>query len=244
MAQYQVVVDCQRSFLSCLDFLITSSLLLGEFIAPSFLLSSLLLDRLRMVYTRDEGQELFTSHAMSDTEMGLDVADTLCFQLGGVRRRMTWRQFILALGLHTDEEMAEAGTSWGRLPIMFSSKTLSMDWGTANVMYLLAQYMFRHAEGRKSGARLSRGHFIGCLASHFRLISDQGLRAGAPRAAEDALAVDEGAQADLAPVQTPHPPPPAPKTMTQWITRLEEEVHELRWSIVGLRGDVDRSITD
>ncbi|GJY44642.1 hypothetical protein Tco_0432855 [Tanacetum coccineum] len=26
---------------------------------------------------------------MSDTEMGLDVADTMCFQLGGVRRRMT-----------------------------------------------------------------------------------------------------------------------------------------------------------
>ncbi|GKG19606.1 hypothetical protein Tco_0376705, partial [Tanacetum coccineum] len=30
-------------------------------------------------------------------------------QLGGVRRRMTWRQFILALGLHTEQEMAEAG---------------------------------------------------------------------------------------------------------------------------------------
>ncbi|GKA34473.1 hypothetical protein Tco_0720902 [Tanacetum coccineum] len=57
--------------------------------------------RLRMVYSR-EGQ-------MSNTEMGLDVADTLCFQLGGVRRRMTWRQFILALGLHTEQEMAEAG---------------------------------------------------------------------------------------------------------------------------------------
>ncbi|GJU79458.1 hypothetical protein Tco_1281823 [Tanacetum coccineum] len=28
---------------------------------------------------------------MSDTEIGLDVADTLCFQLGGVRRRMTRR---------------------------------------------------------------------------------------------------------------------------------------------------------
>ncbi|GJX28561.1 hypothetical protein Tco_0236640 [Tanacetum coccineum] len=41
--------------------------------------------RLRMVYT-GEGQ-----------------------QLGGVRRRMTWRQFILALGLHTEQEMAEAG---------------------------------------------------------------------------------------------------------------------------------------
>ncbi|GKC68956.1 hypothetical protein Tco_1114839 [Tanacetum coccineum] len=88
--------------------------------------------RLRMVYS-GEGQQVFVSHAwrrlfgiraplvrefileflstcrMSDTEMGLDVADTLCFQLGGVRRRMTWRQFILALGLHTEQEMAEAG---------------------------------------------------------------------------------------------------------------------------------------
>nr|GEW02480.1 hypothetical protein [Tanacetum cinerariifolium] len=47
--------------------------------------------RLRMVYTRVMGTR------MSDTEMGFDVGDTLCFQLGGVRRRMTWRQFILAL---------------------------------------------------------------------------------------------------------------------------------------------------
>ncbi|GJT96750.1 hypothetical protein Tco_1092268 [Tanacetum coccineum] len=57
--------------------------------------------KLRMVYS-EEGQ-------MSDTEMGLDVAGTLCFQLGGVRRRMTCRQFILALGLHTEQEMEEAG---------------------------------------------------------------------------------------------------------------------------------------
>ncbi|GJR54900.1 hypothetical protein Tco_1405421 [Tanacetum coccineum] len=30
-------------------------------------------------------------------------------RLGGVRRRMTWSQFILALGLHTKQEMVEAG---------------------------------------------------------------------------------------------------------------------------------------
>ncbi|GKA25668.1 hypothetical protein Tco_0711777, partial [Tanacetum coccineum] len=48
----------------------------------------------------------------------------------------------------------------------------SMDQGTANVLYLLAQYLFRHAEGRKSGARLSGGHFIKCLAAHFELVSD------------------------------------------------------------------------
>ncbi|GKG22512.1 hypothetical protein Tco_0387815, partial [Tanacetum coccineum] len=90
-------------------------------------------DRLSMVYAGDDGQALFTSHArrrlfevrgplvrefileflstyrMSDTEMGLDVADTLCFQLSGARKRMTWRQFILALGLYSEDEMAEAG---------------------------------------------------------------------------------------------------------------------------------------
>ncbi|GKA36654.1 hypothetical protein Tco_0723219 [Tanacetum coccineum] len=253
-------------------------------------------DRLRMVYIRDEGQELFTNHAwrrlfeirtplvrefileffstcrMSNTKMGLDVADTLCFQLGGVRRRMTWRWFILALGLHIDEEIAEVGFGaywlgservipdkgdlrdyWieisGQAPEKVTSVDLfylrSMDRGTANVPYLLAQYLFRHAEGRKSRARLSEGHFIGCLAAHFGLVSDQGLRglsvvthelplidlhelrrlkiyvrvgdtrawvapgperqpdaaAGAPGAAEDAIAVDKGAQADPAPVQ-------------------------------------------
>ncbi|GKE93655.1 hypothetical protein Tco_1574750, partial [Tanacetum coccineum] len=46
---------------------------------------------------------------------------------------------------------------------------------------------------------------------------------GSPRAAEDAPAVDEGDQADLEPVQVPQPPPPAPKTMQQRISRLEEE---------------------
>ncbi|GKF28826.1 hypothetical protein Tco_0095168 [Tanacetum coccineum] len=51
--------------------------------------------------------------------------------------------------------------------------------------------------------------------------------AGAPRAAEDALAVNEGAQANSALMQAPQPPPTAPRTMPQRIARLEEEVHEL-----------------
>ncbi|GJR79455.1 reverse transcriptase domain-containing protein [Tanacetum coccineum] len=46
----------------------------------------------------------------------------------------------------------------------------NMDYGTANVPHLLAQYLFRHAEGRKSGARLLGGYFIGRLAMHFRLL--------------------------------------------------------------------------
>ncbi|GJZ60759.1 hypothetical protein Tco_0616575 [Tanacetum coccineum] len=49
--------------------------------------------RLRMVYS-GEGQQFRSTYRMSDTEMGLDVADTLCFQLGGARRRMTSDRLI------------------------------------------------------------------------------------------------------------------------------------------------------
>ncbi|GJZ78512.1 hypothetical protein Tco_0643349 [Tanacetum coccineum] len=74
----------------------------------------------------------------------------------------------------------------------------SMDRGAANVMYLLAQYLFRHANGRNSGVWLSGGYFIGHLAHHFGLVAPGQKRqpdaaAGAPRAAKDAPAVDEGA---------------------------------------------------
>ncbi|GKE70433.1 hypothetical protein Tco_1528505 [Tanacetum coccineum] len=225
---------------------------------------------------------------------------------------MTWRQFILALGLHTAEEMAEdefraywlgservipdkgdlsdywieissardflrgaPSYTYIRDPVQRLCHRLisysisrrghalekvtatdllylcSMDRGAANVPYLLAQYLFKHAEGMKSGASLSGGDFIGRLAHHFGLVSDDGLRglsvvarelplidigelvklkicmeigddwawvapgpkrqeiaaAGAPKTVEDAPAVNEGAQADPAPVQAPQPPP-------------------------------------
>ncbi|GJV02503.1 hypothetical protein Tco_1336072 [Tanacetum coccineum] len=125
----------------------------------------------------------------------------------------------------------------------------NMDRGNANVPYLLAQYLFRHDDGGKSGARLFGGHFIGCLAAYFGMVSDQGLRglsvvtrperqpdaaAGAPRSTKDAPTVDEGAQADPTPVQAPQPSPLAPRTMHQRIFRLEEEVQELRRSVVRL----------
>ncbi|GJZ71018.1 hypothetical protein Tco_0634869 [Tanacetum coccineum] len=41
--------------------------------------------------------------------ISFDESDDEYYMLGGSRRRMTWRLFILALGLHTDEEMAEDG---------------------------------------------------------------------------------------------------------------------------------------
>ncbi|GJW50693.1 hypothetical protein Tco_0092044 [Tanacetum coccineum] len=219
-----------------------------------------LAERMRMVYTGDDRQEVFVSHAWMrlfgiraplvqefileffstfriEDEMGLDVAGSLCFQLGGARRSMTWRQFILALGLHTAREMAEDGFGAyciygrGQAPEKVTTTDLfylrSMDRRAANILYLLAQYLFRHAVGRKSDARLSRGYFIGCLAHHFGLVSNDGLRglsvmaslgperqqvaaAGAPGVAEDAPAVDEGDQDVWALVQAPQQPPPPP----------------------------------
>nr|GEY52667.1 hypothetical protein [Tanacetum cinerariifolium] len=38
------------------------------------------------------------------------------------------------------------------------------------------EYFLMHAEGRKSDAKLSGGHFIRCLAHHFGLVSGDGLR--------------------------------------------------------------------
>ncbi|GKD66521.1 hypothetical protein Tco_1308629 [Tanacetum coccineum] len=199
--------------------------------------------RLRMVYT-GEGQQVFVSHAwrrlfgiraplvcefileflstcrMSDIEIGLDVADTLCFQLGGISvRRQCHRMIAYKIS--------------GR--------------GQAH-----EKYLFRYAEGKKSGAKLSRGYFIGRLAMHFGLVSDEGLRglqvaaAGAYEAVEAGSTVDEGAEEILAPAQAPPPPPPAPqpRTMSHRTKRIREEMRDLQHDVVGLRGVFESFTTE
>ncbi|GJR51167.1 hypothetical protein Tco_1401688 [Tanacetum coccineum] len=93
-------------------------------------------------------------------------------------------------------------------------------------MIACTHYLFRYAEGRKSGARLFEGYFIGHLADYIGLVSDQGLRglsvvtkrpaAGGPGAAEDAPIVDECAQADSSTNTSPQPHHPllTHRTMT------------------------------
>nr|GEX13105.1 putative reverse transcriptase domain-containing protein [Tanacetum cinerariifolium] len=122
------------------------------------------------------------ANRMSDTKIGLDVADTLCFQLGG----------------DAPEKVIGINLFYLR----------SMDHGTINVPYLLAQYLVRHAEGRKSEARLSWGHFIGHLATYFGLSAAV---AGALEDIEEAYNQIEGDQAILALVQAP--PAAQPRTM-------------------------------
>ncbi|GJW73632.1 hypothetical protein Tco_0133002 [Tanacetum coccineum] len=114
------------------------------------------------------------------------------------------------------------------------------------------QYLFRHAEGRKRRARLSGGYFIGRLAMHFGLVSDEGLRgsqvatAGAHEADEDGPAVNKGAQdvPALAEAPPPHTPAPQPWTIPQRIERIEEQMRDLRRDVVGLRGVVESFTTE
>ncbi|GKC38106.1 hypothetical protein Tco_1050490, partial [Tanacetum coccineum] len=229
-----------------------------------------LTDRLRMVYSGAEGHVLFTSHALRRL---LEIQGSL---LGGARRSMSSRQFILALGLHTAEEMAGDGfdcywadslmeiatkadlsgyssmiTSNGNFLEIVPSYTFIRDplrrlchrliMGTAvNVPYLLAQYMFRHAEGRKRGSRMSGSYFVRRLAKHFVLVTEEGLQGlivvvGELRVIDmDELADQEtpkeGVQADPKPVQAPQAfaAAPASRTMPHRMTRLEEEVHGVR----------------
>ncbi|GJU98916.1 hypothetical protein Tco_1328187 [Tanacetum coccineum] len=60
--------------------------------------------RMLMEHKDAQGQSVF-GEAVTD----LDTTGALQFQLGGVRRRMSWREFILALGLYTAEEMQTVG---------------------------------------------------------------------------------------------------------------------------------------
>ncbi|GKD80298.1 hypothetical protein Tco_1342919, partial [Tanacetum coccineum] len=54
---------------------------------------------------REYVMEFLSCFTFKDHVVELDIADTMVFQLGGVKRSMSMRQFILALGLYIPEEM-------------------------------------------------------------------------------------------------------------------------------------------
>nr|GEW27625.1 hypothetical protein [Tanacetum cinerariifolium] len=99
---------------------------------------------------------------------------------------------------------------------------------------------FRHAKGRKSGARLSEGYFIRRLTAHFDLAQHlceasrymglgspetrevAGCCGWAPKDAEGAHEEVDGDQSVSAPVQAPQPPSPTPaRTVAQRLSVLD-----------------------
>ncbi|GKF12238.1 hypothetical protein Tco_0050164, partial [Tanacetum coccineum] len=53
--------------------------------------------------------EFYSTFRFGHAILDLDTPGALQFELGGSRRCMSWREFILALKLHTDEELQTAG---------------------------------------------------------------------------------------------------------------------------------------
>nr|GEW71843.1 hypothetical protein [Tanacetum cinerariifolium] len=194
--------------------------------------------------------KFFNTCRFTDIELGLDVSGTFYLKIWrGLKRQMIWREFILALGLHTTEEMASErfGAYWaGSLRESATKADLRDYWteisSTSDFMTGVPSYTairdplrrLCHCliafnisgrsqapeKERKKRSMMSRGHFIRCLAEHFRLLTKDRLRgltlvgdaftwvALRPEGQQDVVAgdaymdldiVDEGALAILAP---------------------------------------------
>ncbi|GJW13978.1 hypothetical protein Tco_0018111 [Tanacetum coccineum] len=63
----------------------------------------------RMLMEHRDAQGFFSTFRFGEAVTDLDTAGALQFQLRGARRRLSWRNFILAFGLHTTKEMKTVG---------------------------------------------------------------------------------------------------------------------------------------
>ncbi|GJR61054.1 hypothetical protein Tco_1503216 [Tanacetum coccineum] len=112
--------------------------------------------------------------------------------IGEARGRMTWRQFILALGLHTEVEMEHAGFGAYWQGTHFG---LVSDQGLRGLPVVTRELpLIDFHELERLNIYLKIGDTWAWVAPGPERLPDAA--AGAPGAAEDAPAVDEGAQAD------------------------------------------------
>ncbi|GJW41894.1 hypothetical protein Tco_0070693 [Tanacetum coccineum] len=172
--------------------------------------------------------EFFSTFRFGQAILDLDSLRTLQFQLGRARRRMSYRQFILALGLYTEEEMRTLGFT--------PSYTLIRDPILRLCHWLIACSIAGRSQAPEKVTVTDR--LVVRLAEHFGLLTAEILggltviapelpiidmtelpdaAAGAPDDAEDASIIDEGGQADPAPVQAPQQPPPPPPAAARTI---------------------------
>ncbi|GJV34491.1 hypothetical protein Tco_1394891 [Tanacetum coccineum] len=82
-----------------------------DFRRLSDLMAKGLSDKMLMKQKDAQGQSVFTSHAwrFGEEVLDLDIIRELKFQLGRAKRHMTWREFILAMGLHTTKDIESVG---------------------------------------------------------------------------------------------------------------------------------------
>ncbi|GKB27641.1 hypothetical protein Tco_0867042 [Tanacetum coccineum] len=141
---------------------------------------------------------------------------------GGVRRRMSWREFILGMGLHTAEEIeSSAGDFLGTK--------------AACMQYCWEKYLRLFTEEKLQGLTV--------IVRDLPEIDMAELICEELDDTEGAPDVVKGDQAISAPVQAPQPPPAA-RTISQRLARLEEDVHGIQVSLREQREVVDAMARD
>ncbi|GKA94887.1 hypothetical protein Tco_0816925 [Tanacetum coccineum] len=172
--------------------------------------------------------EFFSTFRFSEVSLDIDAADTLQFQLGRAKRRMSWRQLIFSLGLHTTEEMQTAGFGlyWTESARQISDKgDLSAYWrgisskgdflGTPPSYTLIRDPMLRlcyrliacSITGRSQAPKKICEELVNTWSWVApRLERQPDVAAGAPVDAGGAPDINEGAQAVPVPAQAPQPP--------------------------------------
>ncbi|GJX53365.1 hypothetical protein Tco_0281734 [Tanacetum coccineum] len=236
--------------------------------------------------------KFFSTFRFKHAILDLDTCWTLQFQLGRVRRRMSWWEFIIALGLHTEEEMQTAGFEvyWAgsarqipdkgdlrdyrmgissvgdflgttpsytliRDPILRLCHRLitcsiagrsqtpekvtvtdlfylrGLNIGSINVPYLLVRYLRLTVIAPElpviDMAELVRLQIYVEIDDTWTWVA-MGLERQPDAEAEDAPIIDEGGQADPAPVQAPQQPPlPSPARIPRGeILYMDDDVYD------------------
>nr|GEY62457.1 hypothetical protein [Tanacetum cinerariifolium] len=178
--------------------------------------------------------EFFSTFKFGKAVLELDTARALQFLLGSVRRRMSWRDFILALGLHIAEEMQTPGFGlyWADSATQISDKEGSM---LRFCHRLIACSIAERSQAPKKVIVIDlfylRRMDVDSVNVPYLLVERQQVAtAGALEFAEDVPLVDEGAQAFPAPIQAPQPPSAA-RSMPQRMAMIEEDVREIRGAL-------------
>ncbi|GJR70898.1 hypothetical protein Tco_0016963 [Tanacetum coccineum] len=139
--------------------------------------------------------------------LDLDAPDTIRFQLGRARRCLRWRQFILALGLHTREEIESP--SFARDPVLrLCHRMMVHSIAGRSQAPEKGLTVISHALPFIDMAKLVRLQICMKIDDTWAWVAlgpkrQPDAAAGTPKATEDAPVVDEGGQADPAPMQAP-----------------------------------------
>nr|GEY35597.1 hypothetical protein [Tanacetum cinerariifolium] len=185
--------------------------------------------------------EFFSTFRFGKAVLDLDTLGALKFQLGGVRRRMSWREFILALGLHLTEEMKTAGDFLGTPP----SYTLIKN----SMLRLCHRLIACSIAGRSQAPKkvtvtdlfYLRGKDVGSFNVPYVLARPARQEGDAGGVTKEVPVAPGGGDEDE---EMPQAMSPLPRTQGKMISKLEEEVHGMREALWGQREVLDNMARD